>query len=527
MKPMLKTAFYSLVNDLLARGIMPELKAYAFKYYGSLVWVEGDDTRLEHLYSAGDRKSETASIFRKRFEKWFDEIIAAYHAAAAEKLAYGQKVIDGDTVRTVTGFHTTASRDSLGNKTNGVCPRTGIIVLDGKIEVKAGAVKPFTHSDATIADAHAEALKMNDAYNTLYVYAPGDADRDVWEHMTDIEREVAVEICHANALIEDATFEENLLFLSTPEMADVWGNHTDTLKARILAAAHAEGLALDAEYGHPARFEYVNANGYKQTHLLADAHEAALAMAANYVSADQMAHEFLSEQAHADVPPMTATEAIRHMSSTLTRHMEQKLTEAQVFTLRRMMTGTKYQLRGDGKKAHENRPSIEVKRGQWFRTIDPINAPSVPVLYRLGLVDFANNRGQEPTKYYNVRLTDKGLNALAPENDMTKAPEQHDPRSLNPMKEAVPASSAIHMRVTPDRKKRYVNQARAEGLKLTDWIQKHMDNVCNDAEQPDTTMHKEVVIIHGLGQKPGNGKCVPLEVPEDSGLAKMKGKSDE
>ncbi|EGX0284047.1 hypothetical protein CTZ44_21125 [Salmonella enterica] len=70
---------------------------------------------------------------------------------------------------------------------------------------------------------------------------------------------------------------------------------------------------------------------------------------------------------------------------------------------------------------------------------------------------------------------------------MTKAPEQRDPRSLNPMKEAVPASSAIHMRVTPDRKKRYVNQARAEGLKLTDWIQKHMDDVCNDAGQPDTT----------------------------------------
>ncbi|EHF4171995.1 TPA: hypothetical protein ACHTI5_004501 [Salmonella enterica subsp. enterica serovar Bovismorbificans] len=65
--------------------------------------------------------------------------------------------------------------------------------------------------------------------------------------------------------------------------------------------------------------------------------------------------------------------------------------------------------------------------------------------------------------------------------------EKRDPRSLNPLKEAVPASSAIHMRVTPDRKKRYVNQARAEGLKLTDWIQKHMDNVCNDAGQPDTT----------------------------------------
>ncbi|MGC6114768.1 hypothetical protein VU643_22490 [Klebsiella aerogenes] len=162
-----------------------------------------------------------------------------------------------------------------------------------------------------------------------------------------------------------------------------------------------------------------------------------------------------------------------------------KLTEAQVFTLRRMMTGTKYQLRGDAKKAIENRPSIEAKRGQWFHPIDPVNAPSVPVLYRLGLVDFTINHGQEPTKYYNVRLTDKGQKALMPENAMTKAPEQRDPRSLNAMKEAVPATSQIQMRVTPGRKKRYVNQARAEGMKLSDWIQKHMDDVCDNAGQPD------------------------------------------
>ncbi|ECT9283959.1 hypothetical protein CG756_24540 [Salmonella enterica subsp. enterica serovar Rubislaw] len=50
-----------------------------------------------------------------------------------------------------------------------------------------------------------------------------------------------------------------------------------------------------------------------------------------------------------------------------------------------------------------------------------------------------------------------------------------------------PATAQIQMRVTPDRKNRYVRQAQAEGLKLTDWIQKHMDNVCNDAGQPDTT----------------------------------------
>lgn len=96
------------------------------------------------------------------------------------------------------------------------------------------------------------------------------------------------------------------------------------------------------------------------------------------------------------------------------------LTEAQVFTLRRMMTGTKYQLRGDGKKAHENRPSIEVKDGQWFHSIDPVNAPSVPVLYRLGLVDFIINRGQEPTKYYNVSLTERGREMASPSLQITK-----------------------------------------------------------------------------------------------------------
>ncbi|EJF0838600.1 hypothetical protein L2M29_004092 [Salmonella enterica] len=74
---------------------------------------------------------------------------------------------------------------------------------------------------------------------------------------------------------------------------------------------------------------------------------------------------------------------------------------------------------------------------------------------------------------------------------MTKATEQRDPRSLNALKEASPATAQIQMRVTPDRKNRYVRQAQAEGLKLTDWIQKHMDRVCNEAGQPDTAMYRE------------------------------------
>ncbi len=69
--------------------------------------------------------------------------------------------------------------------------------------------------------------------------------------------------------------------------------------------------------------------------------------------------------------------------------------------------------------------------------------------------------------------------------------QARDQRGLNALKEAVPATAQLQMRVTPDRKLRYVNQAKAEGTGLTDWVQKHMDNVCDLAGQPDTTMYKD------------------------------------
>ncbi|WP_336240468.1 hypothetical protein [Citrobacter werkmanii] len=51
-----------------------------------------------------------------------------------------------------------------------------------------------------IDEAHAEALEEYDARNTLYVYAPGDAAREVWGHMTLVEQTVSVELRHAEAL---------------------------------------------------------------------------------------------------------------------------------------------------------------------------------------------------------------------------------------------------------------------------------------------------------------------------------------
>lgn len=89
------------------------------------------------------------------------------------------------------------------------------------------------------------------------------------------------------------------------------------------------------------------------------------------------------------------------------------LTDAQIYTLRRMNSGTKYSLRGDGKKGQENRPEIAVQNGTWFNTFMPYNAPSIPVLYRAGLVEFTLNRGQESVKFYRVQLTEAGREAAA------------------------------------------------------------------------------------------------------------------
>lgn len=86
-----------------------------------------------------------------------------------------------------------------------------------------------------------------------------------------------------------------------------------------------------------------------------------------------------------------------------------KLTDAQIYTLRRLATGTSYSLRGNGKKGHENREEIRTEPGRWYRTTHPVNAPSLPVLFRLGLVEFVPLREtKEPSKNYRVQLTKEG-----------------------------------------------------------------------------------------------------------------------
>lgn len=84
------------------------------------------------------------------------------------------------------------------------------------------------------------------------------------------------------------------------------------------------------------------------------------------------------------------------------------LTNAQIYTLRRLSSGTRYMLRGDGKKAMECRPKIRSA----FST-DDIAAPSIPVLVRLGLVEYTRPGLKTPSTYYPVSMTDAGKETAA------------------------------------------------------------------------------------------------------------------
>ncbi|HFU2857269.1 TPA: hypothetical protein ACGQ50_000809 [Enterobacter cloacae] len=71
--------------------------------------------------------------------------------------------------------------------------------------------------------------------------------------------------------------------------------------------------------------------------------------------------------------------------------------------------------------------------------------------------------------------------------------KDNNPRkgNTNAQKADAPATSNIHMRVTTDKKVSYVRQANAEGMRLTEWIQKHLDAAVTKAEKskkasPDT-----------------------------------------
>ncbi len=84
-----------------------------------------------------------------------------------------------------------------------------------------------------------------------------------------------------------------------------------------------------------------------------------------------------------------------------------KLTNAQIYTLRRLSGGSKYQLRGDGKRRGN------AGRGSGIFT-DDISAPSIPVLFRLGLVDYVHMGGENTPCFMRSRLPTRGNKPLPP-----------------------------------------------------------------------------------------------------------------
>lgn len=91
-----------------------------------------------------------------------------------------------------------------------------------------------------------------------------------------------------------------------------------------------------------------------------------------------------------------------------------KLTDAQTYTLRRIINGSVYLLRGDGKKGTEHRRCAGRSLGY-----EALNAASLPVLFRNGLVDYVVAGDKTPTMFYKVVTTPEG-NAAACERTSTE-----------------------------------------------------------------------------------------------------------
>lgn len=71
--------------------------------------------------------------------------------------------------------------------------------------------------------------------------------------------------------------------------------------------------------------------------------------------------------------------------------------------------------------------------------------------------------------------------------------KKRDPRALNALKADTPASAQIQMRVTPERKERYIAQAQREGKKLSEWILSQLDKMTvNSHELFNTIEHEHI-----------------------------------
>lgn len=89
-----------------------------------------------------------------------------------------------------------------------------------------------------------------------------------------------------------------------------------------------------------------------------------------------------------------------------------KISDEQIYTLRRMKSGTQYQMRGDTSRGRECRTAYIMRGKTAVGVPDDITCRSLRPLMSKGLIEFVHSRFERTgTQYYAVQLTDAGREA--------------------------------------------------------------------------------------------------------------------
>ncbi|EDC3150219.1 hypothetical protein JND74_002437 [Salmonella enterica] len=89
----------------------------------------------------------------------------------------------------------------------------------------------------------------------------------------------------------------------------------------------------------------------------------------------------------------------------MTKRLISQLTQAQIYVLSRLASGTKYEICGDFRRARECRT--------FKGASDDVRCRSTPVLFRLGLVELARPTLKPLSgSYYQVKLSSTGRDIL-------------------------------------------------------------------------------------------------------------------
>lgn len=180
MRTMLKADFITAVKNLFANGIRPEFYTTENESVGIIAFTDKNgDRQEERVYC---QHTPSRDLIAARFAKWFAAVAAEFHAEAAEALEEGQKVQDGDTVRTVTAIRTDFIRSVNGTPRD--LKRTGVVILDNGIEVMAGDVKPVPAAEEMTATG-----AIHHMFHTLVgaIEQSKKADFDAAEAYADIK----------------------------------------------------------------------------------------------------------------------------------------------------------------------------------------------------------------------------------------------------------------------------------------------------------------------------------------------------